>query len=644
MSDDFEKLMTDAAASAGNAGTKPDDFESLMSDAATMASKKQAQPPTKPEEAPHGFLQEMGNRTVGILDTALGLPGQALSSAVYAGARAGGATPENAQIYGQAAAETFALDHPLARLVNLIKGGDVTQTSGYNAQNPITATAGNIFNAATQKAAQVTGMPQQDVQNIASGALAMLPFKQSGALATDEAAKVAWNAAQKTPNEMATGAPVKTQFAPGGSAGATVAEQAESAGASRDLVSAIKDAEKSGNVDYKTAEMHIKADTLPVPMQLTKGMASGDPVTISEEMNSKGTNPEMVNRINTLNNQLKENLNAIRDNAAPDVFDADHVESGRSLISAYKQMDSVLRDEISNKYKVLADQNGGTIPLDGQQFVAQANAELGKQMKGAFVPPQIQSIMADVLSGKQPMTFENYENLKTILASAQRQAEKSGDGNVSGAVGIIRNALEDLPMPQGAENLQQLANDARGAARARFKLLENDPAYKAAVNDSVAPDDFIDKFIVRGKADKVATMAQNLADDPNALQTMRLGVLNALKKSSGVSSEKNNFSQSGYNRMFSALDQGGKLDSLFRSDDLTNLRNLGDVARATQLQPSGSYVNNSNTWVSAAGSLVNKGMGAYVPGYKAFIQPKISNIIETQKMKPNLEVGAGIKK
>ena len=60
--------------------------------------------------------------------------------------------------------------------------------------------------------------------------------------------------------------------------------------------------------------------------------------------------------------------------------------------------------------------------------------------------------------------------------------------------------------------------------KARFDALRADPAYKAAENDSVAPDQFVRKFITGPSAtrDAVTRMRENLKDNDTATSERRL--------------------------------------------------------------------------------------------------------------------------
>lgn len=391
------------------------------------------------------------------------------------------------------------------------------------------------------------------------------------------------------------------EAAPFGSVGAAAANKGsalkqELTMASPELQQAAKSVPDK-HLNPVAVKRQVEADSLPVPVRLTAGQATGDLGVLSNEMNSRGKSEALRNRYQEQNQQLKDNLNAIREEAAPDVFGTNHVENGQALIDAYKATDSAITKDISAKYKALEDANGGNFPIDGIAFADAAEKALAKKLKTDFLPPAIAKQLAKFKEG-EPMNFEQFEAMRTNLASEIRKAERSGDGNAAYASGLVRESLEDLPLTGEAAKLKPLADAARSAAKARFDLLKKDPAYKAAVNETTAADDFINKFVVKGKAADVKQMAQHLGVGSPAHQTMSAGAINYLKQKAGIVNEAGNFSQAGYNKALQELK--AKLVDIVGGKAAKQLETVGNVARYTQEQPRGSFVNNSNTFVAQA--------------------------------------------
>ena len=350
---------------------------------------------------------------------------------------------------------------------------------------------------------------------------------------------------------------------------------------------------------------HLEGDSLPVPVRLTEGQATGDLVKISKEMNQRGT-PEgqpLAYRLNEQNKALAENVPAIREQAAPDVYSTKTIDSSQALIDTYKTLDNTARSEISTAYKALEDANGGTFPVDGVQLAKNAEALLSKKLKSEFLPPSIKAQLERFKSG-EPMTFEQFEAMRTNLAAEIRKAERSGDGNSSMASSLVRQALEELPLTGDAAALKPLADSARSLAKKRFDAEKNDPAYKAAVNETVPADKFLEKFVIRGVNKNVKTMVDTLGADSVGHQHMKAGTINWLSDKAGLVEGKGNFSQANFNKALKSLDDVRNYEQIFDPTTQLQLKTLGNVANYTQFQPRGAYVNNSNTLV---GYLANKG-------------------------------------
>lgn len=394
---------------------------------------------------------------------------------------------------------------------------------------------------------------------------------------------------------------------------------------------------------------HLEGDSLPIPVRLTEGQATGDVVKLSKEQNLRGSQPEFARRFNEQNQQLVDNVPLIREKAAPDVYATKTIESSQAIIDAYKALDDARSADISKAYKALEDAAGGDFPVDGVTLAQNAERGLAKKLKTDFLSPQIKNQL-DRFKNGEPMTFEQFEAMRTNLATEIRRAERSGDGNAAMAASIVRDALEGLPLKAEAQQFKGLADTARSLAKARFDALKKDPAYKAAVDDVVPADKFFDKFVVNGVNKNINTMVDTLGRDSVAHQHMKAGTINWLSDKAGIVDGKGNFSQANYNKAVKKLDDVKNFEAIFDPESQLQLRTLGNVAAYTQFQPRGSFVNNSNTLV---GYLANKAAGGLeqagnVMGLKTFGYPigsearrVIRSARERREAEAALKPGAG---
>ena len=406
---------------------------------------------------------------------------------------------------------------------------------------------------------------------------------------------------------------------------------------------------KPEQVNAPVLERQLEADSLPIPIRLSEGQATRSPQLFSEEMNSRGKNPELANRYNEQNRQLVENIDAIKEKASPDVYGTNHVENGQSLIDSYKDIDKARLEVIGTKYQALRDAAGGDFPIDGVAFAENALNSLKKNLKTEFLPD---SIMRQVNAFKrgEPMTFEQFEAMRTNLASEMRKADRAGDGNAEFALGKVREALEDLPLVGETKELKVLADDARSAAKQRFDLINQDKAYKAAINGKVQADDFIQKFVVNGKKNDIDMMVSHLGADSQARQVMAAGIVNWLKSKAGILPDgSGTFTQKGFNQALSNVDP--KILAIVGPEVNSQLKALGKTARNIQERPAGAYVNESNTFTSAMAEKgkkaaeigLNYTLGGNVIPVGTIARSAIHNVKEAQKIKEALKPGAGIK-
>lgn len=371
--------------------------------------------------------------------------------------------------------------------------------------------------------------------------------------------------------------------------------------ASEGLQLAVARAQERGTpINPDVLQRHVEADTLPVPVRMSEGQATLNPGLISQEMNSRGGKAPLVSPdfYNAQGRALAQNLDVIRQRAAPDVTAQNPTDHGQVLIDQYKAMDAPVVADIDAKYQALRDANGGEFPVDAQALLANTKAALKSQLLTGDAPASQMSALEGLASDGK-MTYEQFLNLRRNLGNVART---SADGNTRTAAGIMVQELENLPLQGGAADMKPLADAARSAARARFQAMDSDPAYKAAVNDGTRPgegsplaDSFVQKYLINGPRANVFQMRRNLAGQPVALQTMPAATVDYLRGKAKADVDTGQFNAAGYNSVIDKLRP--KFDALLDPASAATLQQVGNVARYTTVQPKGSFVNNSNTLV-----------------------------------------------
>ena len=621
-------------------------------------------------------VQAAGQAAASVGDIATGFIPGAVGVVTYPIARAVGQTPE------QAAQTTAAVTDPLSQPFG--KAFGVTETAGYKGEagRQFMDYVGKQAHRGAEWISEQTGAPVEDVKNVmaqlgfvagpALGEAAGAAGRAVGGAVKREAGYVA-GAVQPAVEAVKSVLPTRrkpaptigtreaaiadaqdvtgqavNQFGPR-SAGAAEAPDIAQVQAALSTVSpelrSVIEAIPADKANVPTIMRHIEADTLPVPIKLTKGQATGDESLLSIEQNRRGRDPELARVFNEQNKGLVENLSAIRDTAAPDVYTARTIENSENLIQAYRDLDKARQDKITEAYKALTDAAGGDFPVNGKRIAETAEASLKKNLKSEFLSPGIRSQLEAFKAGER-MTFEQFEAMRTNLAAEIRAAERAGDGNRAMAASLVRDAMETLPLRGKVGRLKPIADNARALAKQRFDELRADPAYRAAVNDTVPADKFFDKFVIRGHNKNVERMVQTLGRGSAAHQNLAAGALNWLSDRAGLVDGKGNFSQAGFNKALKQLDDIRNMPLIFDPKTATQLRSLGNVAGYTQYQPRGSFVNNSNTLVGALAEHAKTGAAAAIDvktglPVGSYVKRKIAERRERKETEQSLAVGAG---
>ncbi len=494
----------------------------------------------------------------------------------------------------------------LAPLVKVDADGTVTRLDGQGSPTPSVATPPPV--AAANPLVAALGGAKPRLKLNADGSTTPIamdeapiefnskPVPPTVPAPPPEVAPPAMNEPPIVPPQLKPGAPAPDELPPPISEPPIKFEDA-----SPELKAHVADLEKSGKpVNQEALNRHLEAESLPVPMRLSKGEATQDPTAISMEQNSRGTDKGMSDFFQQHNKDLVANTNAIKQAAAPDVHVPTQAAAGEALIKSGSDALAADHANIKALYKKMEDANGGEFPVDGPSIVKAAEASKNWKLKGRFLPAEIKSLLADMKSSKTPMTFDDFEALRTTLAEESRKAARNGDGNAKYALGLVRNAAESIPMEGATASVKALADAARSANAKFHAKLEADPALSAIEDDTARPDNFVQKYVISAKRREAAALRDNLAGDPEAKQVLSAAIINHLKEAAGLKGDLDNFSQSGYRTALKKLNESGKLDDLLPGQQAQQVKTLGNVAFYTQHQPRGAFVANSNTPIAQA--------------------------------------------
>jgi hypothetical protein len=416
-------------------------------------------------------------------------------------------------------------------------------------------------------------------------------------------------------------APVKTQL------GAKVGNLSEQF-AKRKAAETAGDVNKSADILH---DVRLKtASELPVPVKLTAGQASQDPVLISRERNERGFKEAHAERFNEQNKALQENAIIIKQNSAPNVLTTDYVADADNLIDTVKSIKEANKTKTQEAYKALEDAAGGKFPIDGVKFAKNAIEKLVEDDKLDYLPATIKNKLDAYASGSREMNFNLFENLRSELAAEMRKADRAGDGNMKRVLSLVRDELENLPMQEGDAALKALADNARKTAKADFDLEKSNPLYNKVLNESADSKDLIQTFVIRSKNADFMKSIELLKDDPVALEHLRSGTMDYIIRESTDAS--GNFSTGKFQKLIENLNVNKKLDALF-GENSKQLKDLAEVAKIVESRPKGSFVNESNTATAIGSAIKEYGSDVIkdIPIVKNIVNPA-SRILRERKI------------
>jgi hypothetical protein len=583
-----------------------DDFSSFLGGETQKAEPevKAEAPKAKPVRqdvmqavAPQSQKTTVGASTTALADVIPNLAATAADIGAYTSARYGlKKTPEEARKIADVYSEGFR--SPFAKMTGLAG----TEEYANAPVNKIMDFIGRNIEKGADWIAKNTGMATEDVQNIIN----------AGSFVVPEVAGRVYGKAK--------GKPV----------GETFTEQFAKRKATETGVEAPKEFKSQISEDVLRDVRLKKSSELPVPVELTEGQASQNPVLISRERNERGFKEAHAQRFNEQNRALQENANIIKQNVAPNVLTTDYVADATNLIDSVKAIKEANKTKTQEAYKALEDAAGGKFPIDGKKFANNAIEKLTAEDRLDYLPSTIKNKLDSYAAGSKEMNFNLFENLRSDLAAEMRKADRAGDGNMKNVLSVVRNELENLPMQEGDVALKTLADNARKTAKADFDLEKSNPLYSKVLNEAADSKDFIQNFVIRSKNADFVKSVDLLKNDPIALEHLRSGTMDYIIRESTDAS--GNFSNAKFTKAIENLNVNKKLDALF-GENSKQLQDLAEVAKIVEARPKGSFVNESNT-ATALGSMAKQYGGELIrriPVVGAVVEPA-AQVLQQRKI------------
>lgn len=339
---------------------------------------------------------------------------------------------------------------------------------------------------------------------------------------------------------------------------------------------------------------------------MTAGQLSREPIRFAQERNLSGI---VINSPQGQGNPLATRF-ARQNKALASLFDdagaaTDRVTAGETLLGTLADANKRADASVGDAYRAFREATGRDleVPLQGlAQDYAEAKRRFGEAIPGA-VRQQFETLGLMTGKQRQVMTIEGAEDLiKTINANTD-PANKPAFR----ALGDLRRAIErsiteaaDTASTGEAAQAAQLAKEARSTAAGVFQSRRDIPALKAALDD-VAPDRFVQRYLIGAPTREADGMVQVLRQDPAAMQQARAQVLRYLQKAAfgeNLAGDKV-FAADRYAKALDALGPQ-KLGVFFNPDEAVRLNLAGKVAALINSEPAGAQhaINRSGTGAS----------------------------------------------
>jgi len=401
-----------------------------------------------------------------------------------------------------------------------------------------------------------------------------------------------------------------------------------------------------GGKNLDVASAFRKADFDALGMQGTEGQITRDPIKFAREMNLRGVNgvgEPIQMRFDQQAQILQNKVGALKDGAQ------EAYPAGKQLATTLANTDETLRKNVTNLYTQARNSAGKDldVPLQGlaQDYTNVLDNFADKVPAG--VRNQFKQLGLEGGQQLKPFTIEGADRILKVI-SDNRGTDRATNLALDKLSQSIKNAVLSVDSSGGPYA------PAVKAAAERFRLQDAIPALKAASNGDIAPDDFVQKFIVNGKTEEVNKLASLLkTTDKTAYDQARAQIGASLYKAAFGNNAAGDKAIAA-ERFGSELNKFGsdKLAAFFTKDEIAQLKTIERVAAYRGSTPSNAPVNYSGTSaalvnllkkipgvpavVSLAdaakttinnGSAVKSALAANVPTTAATVNPKISNAL-----------------
>lgn len=384
-------------------------------------------------------------------------------------------------------------------------------------------------------------------------------------------------------------------------------------GLRQDVQSAL---DNGADISPQSVINRAKAESLPVPVQLTRGQATGDPMLYSREMNLRGVQgvgEPLTTRLQQQNSAFIQNLDALGAKNAMDPvsFGAKYAKNIQTMWDGLQAHKTALYDAVRNA-------DGQSVAMDGVSAADNIKAALDTPQASYvydMLPSNIRRTIDDMGSGQLPFSVAQMQSLDKIWGDAARGV----DGSTSYAINQARRILADSPIADDTgEQARQAYFAARQAHAQQMSLIDSklpngmpnpnfQPLVKSVVMDGKPPEKlFVDNFMNAAPSLASRNLQFLTQLDQDAPQQIGQTFMGEIKRQalSSASDERGTISESVLRGYANDPVKSAMMDALLPQPLVNTFRNLAATVEAAKRFPVASTVNTSNT----GSSIVNAGM------------------------------------
>lgn len=375
--------------------------------------------------------------------------------------------------------------------------------------------------------------------------------------------------------------------------------------------SLMDDAAKTLNAGGTLDDVMLQRKALieSVGAKPTRAAVSRAPKDWQEEMNLRGgPGGEVIMKRHSDNAAaMQDYLQKLRTGTGGKTGTA--IETGESAVGAIKKLDADKDAAVGKLYDAFRASGAQDAAVPPSK-IADAMGKVADEIGHENIPPAVMTRLREfgLVDGKQTklLTVNEADKLNRLLNN-----NNPGNGPASTAIGRIKAAVNQALLdvePAGKEGVEALKT-ARAAAAQRFAERDASAGISAAVDD-VAPDRFVQKFIINAPArDMKATLAElrKSADGVQAVKDVKGRVMDTLlMKATGASNVDDlvgkPFSGARFGKALDAIEPE-KLHALFSLSEVESLRALQKASKLLTEEVPFSDVNHSKTAAALANLL-----------------------------------------